>query len=267
VQELKQALLNDKFWGVQAAAARALGEIKTEDSFNALVDGLKMKHPKARRAVVSALGEFRRDGVVNALIPLLEKEESYFVQAEAGRSIGKSRTKDAFKALQSALAMDSFNDVIRSQALEGFAELRDEAALPILMEWSAYGKPARPREAALANMGRLGEYRHDKRDLIDLLSETLEESWLRSKLSALESLKTLKDESVIPAISRVADRDKDGRVVRRAREAIQQIRQGRDRGEDVKKLREDLERQADDDRKLKERLDSLESKLNDARPS
>ncbi|MSQ32363.1 MAG: hypothetical protein EXR59_03880 [Dehalococcoidia bacterium] len=262
VSELTAALMNDPFWGVQSAAARALGEIRSDEALNTLIDGLKLKHPKARRAVVSALGEFKQDVVSRALRPLLENEESYFVQAEAAKSIGKNRSPEALKILQSALSKDSFNDVLRSSIFDGMSELRDENALLVLKEWSTYGKPMRARESALSNMGRVAEYKQDKRDVLDVLTDTLEESFLRTKLSALDSLRVLKDEAAIPAIERLANREKDGRVVRRAREVMQQIRQVRDRGEDVKRLREELERQSDESRKLKERMESIENKLN-----
>jgi len=48
---LREALLNDKFWGVQSDAATALGSIRTNAALDALLEGLKLTHPKARRAV------------------------------------------------------------------------------------------------------------------------------------------------------------------------------------------------------------------------
>jgi len=59
VSSLKDAILKDPFWGVQAEAAKSLGTIRTNAALRALIAGLKTKHPKARRAVVKAMGEFR----------------------------------------------------------------------------------------------------------------------------------------------------------------------------------------------------------------
>src|SRR5271163_5161983 len=53
VTALREALLNDKFWGVQADAAAALGTVRTSDARAALVEGLALAHPKARRAARS----------------------------------------------------------------------------------------------------------------------------------------------------------------------------------------------------------------------
>ncbi|TMI57449.1 hypothetical protein E6H16_10445, partial [Candidatus Bathyarchaeota archaeon] len=52
VSSLKDAILKDPFWGVQAEAAKSLGTIRTNVALRALIAGLKTKHPKARRAVV-----------------------------------------------------------------------------------------------------------------------------------------------------------------------------------------------------------------------
>ena len=46
------------------------------------------------------------------------------------------------------------------------------------------------------------------------------------------------------------------------REAISAISEGKDRGDDVRKLREEMESLQDENRKLKDRLEKLESKLN-----
>ena len=64
VDALKDAVLRDKFWGVQFEAARALGGMRSEIARDALLACLKVRHPKARRGVVGALGQFREDDAV-----------------------------------------------------------------------------------------------------------------------------------------------------------------------------------------------------------
>ena len=58
---LRDAMLTDKFWGVQSDAATALGAIRTTAALDALIEGLKLPHPKVRRSVARALGNFRGD--------------------------------------------------------------------------------------------------------------------------------------------------------------------------------------------------------------
>jgi len=259
IEALKETILEDEFWGVQAAAAKALGTIHSGAARDALIGALAVKHPKARRAVVRALGEFKDELTANALLKVLEKDESYFVEAEAALALAKTKSPKAFEALQKALEKDSFDEVIRAHVFQGFGELRDARALPLALEWSKYGKPSQVRQAAVAALGKLGEGRHE---VVDYLSDLLEDKDLWVRLAAIDALKELKDDRAIPALQRVIDRALDGRERRRAKEAIQKLKEGKDRSDELKKLREDLERLREENRQLRDRLDKVEAKTN-----
>ena len=81
------------------------------------------------------------------------------------------------------------------------------------------------------------------------------------KASAIGALQTLHASAAVPALQRTAERALDGRVVRSARLAVQAIRSGTDKGDEVKKLREEVDKLTDENRGLKERLEKVESKL------
>src|SRR5262245_7926866 len=92
VASLRQALAQDSFWGVQVEIARILGTIHTPAALEALLAHTHLPHPKARRAVVTALGEFKDDQVAAALIEVVQAgDASYFVEAEAAAALGKTR--------------------------------------------------------------------------------------------------------------------------------------------------------------------------------
>ncbi|HWO73345.1 MAG TPA: hypothetical protein VNN21_07280, partial [Dehalococcoidia bacterium] len=59
----------------------------------------------------------------------------------------------------------------------------------------------------------------------------------------------------------LVNRALDDRVVRAARVAIQKIREGADKGEEVKKLREEVDKLTNENRELRDRLDKLEARL------
>ena len=59
VESLKEALTNDPFWAVRAEVAEQLGSVQLVQAEAALIGGLKDKHPKVRRAVVTALGKVK----------------------------------------------------------------------------------------------------------------------------------------------------------------------------------------------------------------
>ena len=259
VDALKKAVLEDSFWGVQAEAAKALGTMKSDAALNALVGCTGVAHAKARRAVAGALGAFKEEAALKALEPLMESDESYLVEAEAVRAVAKTKQPRSFDLVSAALGKPSFQEVATAQALLGLADLKDERGIELAKEWSKYGKPSRAREAALSSLGKLGE---GKSEVVEFLSDFVDDPWLRARANAVGALRELKDDKAIPAISRRIPRELDGRVVRLCREAISAISEGKDRGDDVRKLREEMESLQDENRKLKDRLEKLESKLN-----
>jgi predicted nuclease with TOPRIM domain len=56
----------------------------------------------------------------------------------------------------------------------------------------------------------------------------------------------------------VAETELDGRLVRNAGLALRKIERGRDKGEAIKKLEKRLDEFAEENKKLKDRLDKLE---------
>jgi aminopeptidase N len=260
VKALKKAVQKDGFWGVQVAAARALGELRTSDALEALVACAGIAHPKGRRGVAEALGSYRNsEKAAGALQKLVESDSSYYVTSTAAASLGKTRVAAAFDPLTQALGRDSHMEVIRAGALNGLAEFKGDAmkrARNAVTEWTAYGQPARAREAAISALGRLG---HDDRETADRLTDLLDDRWYRARLFAIHALEEIKEPESVPAIQRLAARERDGRVVRAAREAVSAIRAGRQ--DDTSKLREDFNKLDEENRKLRERFDKLEQKL------
>ncbi len=256
VDALKTAALKDLFWGVQAESAKALGKIRTTLALKALIVSLKTKHPKARRAVVKALGEFKDDDAVKVLIGVLDEgDPSYYVEGEAARSLGKTQSSKAFNVLKKNLRKESFIDVIRAGVFDGFAELKDPEAIPIVIDWTRYGKPHTAREAATKALAKLGE---GKPEAVDHLIRLLDDPWFRVRIEACIALGKLLDPKALEPLQRLVDRELDARVARRGREAIRSIQAGREASEEFKHLREDLDKLREENRQLKERLERIE---------
>ncbi|HLF75969.1 MAG TPA: M1 family aminopeptidase, partial [Dehalococcoidia bacterium] len=273
IAALGKAAREDIFWGVQAEAAKALGTTRSNAALEELLASASVSHPKARRAVMSALGEFRDERAATALERVINTgDPSYYVEAAATAAIGKTRSAKALAALEASLAKDSMNDVIRANVFSGLSELKDERGIPLAIEWSRYGKPQSVRGSAVAALGKLGEIvpEHRKTDIIDHLVPMLEDPWFRAQASAISALQALKATSALPHLERTAQRALDGRVVRSARLAAQAIRSSADKGDEVKKLREEVDKLTDENRTLRDRLDKIESRLsssNGATPS
>jgi aminopeptidase N len=255
VAALAQALDTDRFWGVRAEAAKALGRIRSDAALAALVRATKVAHPKARRAVAEALGEFRGDEPCRALEPLLASDKSYFVEAEAAEAIGKTKSPRAFALLRKAMTKTSFNDIVRTHALEGFGELGDERAIPIALEWTAYGCSTFARRGAVHALAKLGERR---KDVIDTIISLLHDKQLRVRVAAADALGKMNASAALPELDHVAGLDVDGRLASIALEAAQKIRAGSAQSDEVKRLRQDVDELRAANAKLQEKVADLE---------
>ncbi|MGE0598275.1 MAG: M1 family aminopeptidase [Dehalococcoidia bacterium] len=263
IAALEAAVTGDKFWACQAAAAKALGKIRTTPARDSLLRCLAtVRHLKARRAVVAALGEFHGDeSVLEALTPIARRDRSWFVEAEACRSIGKLRLPGSFDVLKANIDRPSFRQVVRIGCIDGLVELRKEAGLELISRVARYGEPFQGRTPAVGALARLGQYfAARKKALGEEIAEYLEDPDFRVRIAAANALKTLKDDSQVDALDRMAARELDGRGVRMARENAIALRKGAGTDDEIRKLRDEFEALRQENSKLKERLTTLEAK-------
>ncbi|MBV8364982.1 MAG: HEAT repeat domain-containing protein [Candidatus Eremiobacteraeota bacterium] len=255
IDGLRGALKRDAFWGVQAEAAKALGAIKTDDARAALIAAVKVANPKARRAVAEALGEFRGEQACAALEPLAKSDRSYFVEAAAATSIGKTKSPRAFELLRKSLDKDSFNDVVRAGALTGYGALGDERAIPALLDWTKYGHSSSTRRAAIQALARLGERR---KDVVDALIGLLDDPQLRVRINAADALGKMNAVDALPELDRLANLDVEGRLRIVSMEAAQKIRAGKEPADELRRLRDDVDQLRAANAKLEAKLAEFE---------
>jgi aminopeptidase N len=147
-------------------------------------------------------------------------------------------------------------------------ELKDERALPVALEWTTRGKSNPVRGVATSVLGRLGRLSDRAKDqAYDRIVELLQDEWLRVRLNAVAALAELKEMKAVAELARTVDRDLDGRVIRAAREAMARLREGADKGEEIRKLRDDFDKLSEENRAMKDRLDKIEASSNGAKPS
>jgi aminopeptidase N len=262
IEALAGALSRDESWIVQAAAADALARLRGEQARDALIGAVATTgHPRARRAVVRGLGQFRGDEMVAATLARVVEhgDPSYFVEAEACLALGKTRSGRAGELLRAAAERESFLDVIRQHAYRGLAELRDDAAVPLLAAGTEYGRVPPGRRAAVAALAELARGRRDRveREVRERSEELLRDRDFRVQFAALEALGALGDPASIAPMRDFLARELDGRLRRRAREIIRDIADGRTAVAEVAGLRDDVDRLRGETAVLRERLDRL----------
>lgn len=258
IDSLKDAALHDKFWGVAAEAAKALGTIRTDYAYEALKKCLSVKHPKVRRAIVKAIGEFKKEETLELLSPVLQKDESYFVESEAATAIGKTKVRQAIPILKKATATSSFQNIVAQGAIVGLKEFAGEKEIAdFLMEKSRYGNYHRVREAATFALGKFA----DSHAVVDHLKSLLTDRWFRVRINACRALADAELTKAIPDLARVADHDLDHRVRRVAEECINIIKEATKKPKEVAQMREELERVKSKNLEVLQKVDRLEREL------
>ena len=251
------AFESDSFWGVLAELAEALGKSHAAWARDLLLRALKHKHPKVRRAVADALGEFK-DGVAEALIGPARDDESYFVQRGALHALGKTRDERAFKILHDASKGTSWNGVVESGAASGLGELGDARATPLLVELTKAGKNDAVRSAALLALARQAELMESERAAaIDTIARALDEASFPVAHGAILAAERLADKHFLDALDRLAENAFDGRLRREAAEAAARIREAQKTPAQVTGLRTDLDALREEHRRLQEKLEAL----------
>ncbi len=266
VRALAAGLAGDAFWGVRVECAGALAEHRSAAALDALLAAPIDADPRVRRALARALGAFREPRAADRLIADLARDErSWLVESERLRALGRTRDDRALALLVAALPRASWSDVVRTAALDGLGALRDASALPHLLEHVRYGVPSASRRAALAGLSAARELTTDAPLLARLretLADQLDDFDPNVAIAAIVALRDLRARDALSALERASQRSLDGRVRRRAREALRDLGAALAEDAAVPALREEVEKLREETRAMRDRLAALE-----ARPS
>ncbi|HEX8796605.1 MAG TPA: HEAT repeat domain-containing protein [Polyangiaceae bacterium] len=254
IEALARTLDDEReFWGTRAECAAALGKIRARECFEALRRSRQTAHPKVRRAVIEALGSFRTTEAMEAIKPYALRDDSYLVESEAARAMGKTRQVAAFDTLVDLLERPSWFDVVRAGAIDGLASLHDDRAVPHLSARTRYGHPPRARRAAVIALPKLTSDRKTR----EAIEQLLEDPDPLLRIDAVRALGELGDAKARPALRDRIESDLDARVRRRIREVMRDLAEPKRATE---QLRDELEKLQGEHQELKARLAKLEAK-------
>jgi aminopeptidase N len=125
LEALTAASREDPFWGVRRSAIQAVAEIDGKGQLSFFRKKALDENSKVRVAALQALGEVGDSGLLEFFANRFVEDDSYLVQAEALRSIGKTDPGSARELLQSATGMKSPRDVIRSAATDALRRIKE----------------------------------------------------------------------------------------------------------------------------------------------
>jgi aminopeptidase N len=278
---LAASLKNEPFWGVRVEVAKQLAEIKLDQAFEGLVEGLADKNPYVRRAVVQALAKIKTRASYKAVKAVVKDgDASYYVEAAACVALGaiaainfddKSREEKVIKLLQSVLEERAgWNEVVRSGAINGLAELKtSEAALDLILDYTKLGVPQPLRLSAIRALGKVsvGQNPVNLERIIERLAELSKESFFLTLMAVVASLGQMETPKAMGVLRSLADQTADGRVRRYAEEQLTHVQKNIGADKALQQLREELDQLKQQNQELKSRLETLEAKSQTAKSS
>jgi aminopeptidase N len=252
------AFKHERFWGVLAEAAHAIGATKAPWARTTLIRALDHEHPKVVRAAAEALANFRDAEAASALVETAQRHRSYFVRHAALASLGKTRDARAFDTLAEAAREHTWNSVVEAGAIAGLAELADPRTMPLLLEACAPQQAEGIRRAAVTALGRVGTLVEEQRTRVaDALAQYFDDPSYAVAVAAIEAAETLADARLLAELDRVGQHAFDGRLRRHAMEAAIRIRKGSKVPVQVNTLRNDIDELREQQRRLQEKIETL----------
>jgi HEAT repeat protein/PBS lyase HEAT-like repeat-containing protein len=156
---------------------------------------LNDEKPWVRDIAVTQLGKFKSDSsVASKLTEIAANDKAYRVRGAALKALAETKSPNSLEALSAAVKTESPDDTIRDSALEALGLLGDDRAVPILLEWSAPGKPLETRTAAIGGVAGLDK---SNKEITKALISYLQEPYFNVKFSALYALGSRGDQDAI----------------------------------------------------------------------
>jgi len=262
LEALGEALVKDKFWGVQAEIAKAIGSVKSESALDELLKGLEIESSRARTSVARALGDFyENDRAFEALEKLAKDTDSYFVVSAAAASLGKTKHKRAVEVLKNGLkdAYSSWTEIVIRGYLAGLAATEKEDAIDIIKEYIEFGHDDSIRRSVPSLLAKLGKrYKKERPEIKDLLEKLLRDNSYRVRLSSIIAAKAYGDASLIPALSKIAEGEVESTIVHYARESVRALSKKKE-SQEIDSIRKSVEEIEKENRDLKDRLSKVEA--------
>jgi aminopeptidase N len=274
VQALTEALTDDSFWGVRAEVAEQLASVKLDQAVKGLLRGLKDKESKVRRAAAEALGDIKTAESYKALKTIADKgDASYYVESAAIRSLGKvgaadfdgnAKEKKTLKLLEGILKeREGWNEMVRSGAIGALSNFKaSEDALALILKYTEPGVPQALRLSAIRALGTIstGQSKPNVERILDRLDTIASESFFLTQVSAVAALGSMEAPRAIAILQSLADHTPDGRVRRRAQEAVQKVQKAIGKDQAVEKLQQEIDELKKSNQELRSRLENLEAK-------
>ena len=219
---METAMLEDNSSDVRRDATWAVGSVKSTDESELLVKAYGDRDAGVRAASVTSLGRYRGENSISTLRHAFEKDSSYTVAAAALRSLTRADSVHRREYLYEGLRRDSYNESIRSTALQGLTEIRDEAARDTIAAFARYGFDRNIRIQAVRSLGAVWGNRDD---VVQGLFRFLSDRSFDMRRAAIEVLGKLDNKDVLDRLEQFIRTERDSRLIDAARAAVAKIKE------------------------------------------
>ncbi|MHC4390322.1 MAG: M1 family aminopeptidase [Planctomycetota bacterium] len=226
-----------------------------------------------RRTLVEGVRRRHADPVVEAaLVDLVPGEPSYRVLEAIATGLGRMEGKESLEALFTLARMDSHNDQVRRSALRALSDRKGLEGLSVIEAYAAPPTRWEAREAALRALGKMAtrkELGDERREVIvDRLARTLQEPSRRFRRVAADALRAVGSSARRSerALEALASHDPDKGVRGAAKKALEAVRKGEPRDEQLARLIKELEDAKGRAKSLEDRLEKVEARVGGSEP-
>jgi aminopeptidase N len=275
VKSLAQSLSDDPFWGVRVEVAKKLGNIKLNQAAAALKTGLKDKDARVRRAVITALSNFKNVESYDILANCLEQgDPSYYAEAAAARNLGtmvsgnlKVKQPETISLLKTILEQRAgWNEVVRGGAIAGLSKMTTSAeAVDLILKYTSPGTSQALRLTAIFSLGVIstGQTPEKLGEILEQLEAIAGETFFLTQVAVVGALGQMQTPQAIEILNDLAAQTPDGRVRRRAEEAVIKVQKNLGADKAVKELRQEIDKLKQTNQDLLSRLAKLEAISNE----
>jgi aminopeptidase N len=272
IKALAQSLTDDPFWGVRLEVAKKLGSIKLNQAFKVLKTGLQDPDARVRRSVIMALSNFKTTTSYETIAQFLNQgDASYYTEAAAAQSLGgmvsgnlKEKQPEAIALLKTILEQrQGWNEVVRSGAIAGLSKMKTSPdAVDLILEYTKPGIPQALRLTSIRCLGTIstGQTPEKLGEILEQLEAIAGESFFLTQVAVTGALGQMQTSQAITILNDLAAQTPDGRVRRRAEEAVAKVQKNLGTDKAVKEMRTELDQLKQSNQDLLSRLAKLEAK-------
>ncbi|MFC2128771.1 M1 family aminopeptidase [Bacteroidota bacterium] len=116
--------VNDSFWAIRRAALLKLGQYSLKENIKLIIAATKDENSKVRQSAIRLLGNLKDPSMVKLFKNVYKSDDSYVVQAEAIRSIGKISSKRQLVFLKEAATRKSHRNIVGNAANEAIKKIK-----------------------------------------------------------------------------------------------------------------------------------------------